>query len=752
MVSPGLSGGQTDRKAWGIPALVALWGAVGVGALLLLAKSVQNSSAFDRLQPWILLLNITGVVALTILLARKLWQLVRDYREHVPGSRLTARTVSIFGALVVAPLLIVYLFSLDFLNRGIDSWFKVEVKQGLSDALVLSGAALNLRMREYSSRTEELAHNLATTAPGEIQERIDSERRATGGIEIVLFGEHERIIAASVENPLETLPSRPPSDLVRQIRERRMYVSLEPQSDGQYFIRTAAPLSDSSATGKSDTRYVVAIYQVPPQLSALSEAVQRSYSQYGELAALREALKSGFRLTLTLVLLLAMLAAIYGAIFFAQRLVRPVQNLIAGTRAVGKGDFGTRLPLPSRDEMGFLVHSFNDMTKRLRRAHEEATRSQQAVERERERLAIILARLSTGVLAVDRTLTVRMANQAAGAILGTELSVAPGRSLPELAAGNDRLGQFVAAIAVRFAAGRDEWREQLELEGAAGRRTLMCACTPMPGEGADMAYVIVFDDITALLSAQRDAAWGEVARRLAHEIKNPLTPIQLSAERMRRKFLASMSPGDAEILDRSTRTIVSQVEAMQQMVNAFSEYARAPEMKITRFSLNQLITEVADLYRSQDPRATIRLDLDDGIEGIEADRGRIRQILNNLVTNALESLDGAASPTLEIASRLESGGDASYAVLTVCDNGPGFQRELLGRVFDPYVTSKPKGTGLGLAIVKKIVEEHGGRIDADNRPEGGARVRVVLPVKDSTRSAAGGARDRREHAIRRERA
>jgi nitrogen fixation/metabolism regulation signal transduction histidine kinase len=738
MVTPSVNDDEISQTRWGGRALVALWAAIGIGALLLLAKSVQNSSAFDRLQPWILLLNITGVIALIILLARKLWQLIRDYRDHVPGSRLTARTVSIFGALVVAPLLIVYLFSLDFLNRGIDSWFKVEVKQGLSDALVLSGAALNLRMREYSARTEELAHSLAGSPAAEIQERIDTERRATGGVEIVLFGEHERILAASTDNPLEKLPSRPPSDLIRQIKERRTYVSLEPQSDGEYYIRTAAPLSDTAT--KSDSRYVVAINQVPPQISALSEAVQRSYSQYGELAALREALKSTFRLTLTLVLLLAMLAAIYGAIFFAQRLVRPVQNLIAGTRAVGKGDFGTRLPLPSRDEMGFLVHSFNDMTKRLRRAHEEATRSQQAVERERERLSIILARLSTGVLAVDRMLTVRMANQAAGAILGTDLSVATGRSLPELAAGNDRLGQFVAALAVRFAAGRDEWREQLELDGTAGRRTLMCACTPMPGEGTDMGYVIVFDDITTLLQAQRDAAWGEVARRLAHEIKNPLTPIQLSAERMRRRFLASMTPSDAEILDRSTRTIVSQVEAMQQMVNAFSEYARAPEMKITRFSLNQLVTEVADLYRSQDPRATIRLDLDESIEAIEADRGRIRQILNNLVTNALESLEGVAAPTLEIASRLELGGDASYAVVTVCDNGPGFQRELLGRVFDPYVTSKPKGTGLGLAIVKKIVEEHGGRIDADNRPEGGARVRVVLPVKDSTRSASGGAR------------
>jgi nitrogen fixation/metabolism regulation signal transduction histidine kinase len=736
---------QARGFRWIAVGQVLLWSAIGGGAFLLLAKSVQNSSEFGRLQLWILGIDVCGVIALTGLLAHKLWRLVRDYRAHVPGSRLTARTVGIFGALVIAPLLIVYMSSLEFINRGIDSWFTVEVKQGLNDALDLSRAALDLRMREYSTRTVAFADDLADVDPARVQEHLDSQRRESHALEISLFGPHGRILGASLENAFENLPAQPPPDLLRQMEQRMPYVSLEPQSSGRYLIRTAAVLPRSSAHG---ARFVVAIYPVPAQLAALSEAVQATYNQYGNLAAIREPLKASFRVTLTLVVLLAMLAAIYGAIYSAQRLVRPVQDLIEGTRAVGKGDFATRLPLPSRDEMGFLVHSFNDMTKRLRRARVETMHSQQAVERERQRLAIILARLSTGVLAIDRTLTVRTANEAAGAILGTDLSAATGRALPELAAGNERLGQFVAALAVRFAAGREEWREQLDLDGAGGRRTLMCACTALPGEDSDVGFVIVFDDITALLQAQRDAAWGEVARRLAHEIKNPLTPIQLSAERMRRRLSSGMNEKDADILERGTRTIVQQVETMQQMVNAFSEYARAPDMQISRFDINHLVTEVADLYRVQDPRAQIQLDLGADVGSIEADRGRVRQILNNLLTNALEALDGVGSPKVEVSTRLESSGDAAYVAVSVCDNGPGFPRELLGRVFDPYVTSKPKGTGLGLAIVKKTIEEHGGRIDADNRPEGGARVRVVLPVKDSTRSATGGARERRDQMRR----
>jgi nitrogen fixation/metabolism regulation signal transduction histidine kinase len=737
MVAPDAVTASPPR--WRSYVLTLTWVAIGAAALLMLAKSMQNSSEFSRLQLWILLLNASGVVGLAVLLVRRLWQLVRDYREHVPGSRLTARTVVTFGALVIAPLLIVFFFSLDFLNRGIDSWFRVEVKQGLNDALVLSRGALDVRVREYALRTERFAPTLRDAAPSSWVALLDAERRETGAVEMALFDRNDLLAVSSdastdSASEMKLLPPAPPADALRQVSQGQPYFMLDPQPGGQYRIPVAAPLGD--APGSHQERYVFAVYEVPPQLAALAEAVQHAYSQYGELAVLREPVKASLRVTLSLVLLLAMLIAINGAVFFAQRMTRPVQDLIAGTRAVGKGDFGTRLPLPSRDEMGFLVHSFNDMTKRLRRAREEAVRSQQAVERERERLAIILARLSTGVLALDRELTVRIANDAAGQILGVDLTQATRKPLPELASGNERFRQFVAALVVRFAAGREEWREQIDLEGRSGHRSLMCACTALPGQGGDRGYVIVFDDITALLSAQRDAAWGEVARRLAHEIKNPLTPIQLSAERMRRRFLASMPREDAELLQRSTDTIVQQVETMKQMVNAFSEYARAPDIKVTAFDLNELTREVAELYRSMDPRVEIHLQLDPHRALIEADRGRVRQILNNLLTNAFEALEGVRPARVEIATAAESGPDGPFAVITVSDNGPGFQRELLGRVFDPYVTSKPKGTGLGLAIVKKIVEEHGGRIDADNRPEGGARVRIVLPVTDSTRAAS----------------
>jgi nitrogen fixation/metabolism regulation signal transduction histidine kinase len=726
--------------------LIALWVLVSGGLLLLLALSVQNSVQFSELQSWILLANVVALVAVGWMLARKIIELVRAFRAQVPGSRLTARTVAIFGSLVIAPLIIVYLFSLEFLNRGIDSWFKVEIRQGLTDALELSKSAVDVRMREYARSTQLFANRLADSPPANWASATDQQRVESGALEVVVYGKLGQVLAASTVGASATLP-RASTEITTAMDAGNVYWSLEPLSEDDYLINTAAPIA--TAPGSGEGRFVVALYPVPPHLVRLSEAVQHSYSQHSNLTSQREGVKNLFGMTLTLVLLLAMLTAIYGAIYSAEKLVRPVQDLIAGTRAVGKGDFGTRLPLPSRDEMGFLVHSFNDMTKRLRRAREETTRSQMAVERERERLSIILARLSTGVITLGRDLVVRSANQAASNILGVELERGVGQPLPALAAENARYERFVAEVTLRLSKGEEEWREQLELKPeAAGARVLVCACTPLPGdEHAENdaerqgGYVIVFDDISALLTAQRDAAWGEVARRLAHEIKNPLTPIQLSAERMRRRYLSQMQGEDAQILDRATYTIVQQVEAMKAMVNAFSEYARAPDMKVTKFPLNALVTEVADLHRVQESGVQIDLDLDPRLEQVEADRGRVRQILNNLIVNGAEAVENTPSGRVVTATRLETTGNAAYATITVSDNGPGFTREVLGRVFDPYVTSKPKGTGLGLAIVKKIVEEHGGRVEADNRPEGGGRVRVSLPLTDGTRQMV--ARERR---------
>ncbi len=691
---------------------VALW----LTALFMLASALQNSEKFATWLPWILLINISGLITLLVLLVGKLARLVSDYRKHVPGSRLKGRTVAIFSALAVAPILVVYYFALQFLNRGIDSWFENEVSQGLSDTRELSHAALDVRVREFLQHTQLVAHSLITA------------------IEFTVVGPQARIIATSSDRPMDALPVPATDEMMLQLRRGRPYVSLDTDSIGGYVIRAAAPIEDSS----QGQRVLIALYPVPLQLSQLADTVQRSYTSYASLVQKRQPLKFAFVLFLSFVVLMSLIAAVYGAFFAAQRLVQPVQDLIAGTRAVAKGNYDTRLPLPGRDELGFLVTSFNDMTKRLGRAREETRRSQQAVEAERAGLAVILARLSTGVVSLEPDLKVRTANQAASAILGVDLEAAIGKPFDESISENTLFTQFLGAIKQRLQPELLDWREQIELLSESGKHVLMCACTALPNDGGGAAgVVLVFDDITTLLQAQRDAAWGEVARRLAHEIKNPLTPIQLSAERMRRKFLGQMNEQDAQILERATHTIVAQVDAMKQMVNAFSEYARAPDMHFSRFDLNQLITEVVDLYRVQDSSAEMKLLLSPHLPAISADRMRIRQILNNLVTNSLEALEGRAGARIEIETQLADEGQkhgASVAIV-VTDNGPGFQRDLIGTVFDPYVTSKPKGTGLGLAIVKKIVEEHGGRIEADNQRSGGARVRIVLPLADGARSA-----------------
>jgi nitrogen fixation/metabolism regulation signal transduction histidine kinase len=641
----------------------------------------------------------------------------------VPGSRLTARTVLTFGSLAIVPLLVIYLFALSFLNRGIDSWFKAEVRNGLREATELSRSALELRTREQSQRTGELAATLSDHSNASLAGALDAERRTVGAQELIVFGRNGEVLAASAATSDAMLDPGIPREMLMQVRSGDAFMSLEPTDDGGYLIATAAPIPDAGP--EAQRRFVVARHQLPRELANLANAVQKAYTNYGNLAYSREPLKFSFRLTLTLVLLLAMLSAIFLAIRSAQRLTRPVHDLILGTRAVGKGDFTMRLQLPARDEMGYLVSSFNDMTKRLRRASEDAVRSRELVEEERERLAVILAGLSTGVIVIDTARRLRLANAAADAILGAQLGQAIGREFNELHVQAPRLPAFARQVIERLDGGLADWQDEFLLPPD---RVLRCACAPLVDASGETGHVLVFDDITHVLHAQRDAAWSEVARRLAHEIKNPLTPIQLAAERLRRRLGGKLGAEDADLLERATHTIVQQVETLKGMVNAFSEYARAPDLKLAQVDVNELVAEVAELYRAQETRAVIDVHADAALPPIQADRGRLRQILNNLITNGLEALEGAEGGHISIATELKSGPGTPKAVIMVADNGHGFDREMLARVFEPYVTSKPRGTGLGLAIVKKIAEEHGGSIEVSNRSEGGAFVRVVIPV------------------------
>lgn len=708
---------------------------LAVVALFLLSQTAQNSEEFDRRANLILSINAAGLFVLFLLLAGNLVRLVREYRAHVPGSKLKARMVSMFVGLAVVPLLVVFYFSMQFINRGIDTWFDVQVEQGLEDALALSRAALDMQMRSNLNATAQIAQRLREQGSvADMAYQVSQLRSEVSARELTVFGRNRQILATSADQATGNLPAPPTEEVLMQIRQNRPSVRLEPLDQGSYEVRTAVPLL--SERRPEIVGLVRATFAVSERVARMADNVDSSYTEYKGLVFLREPLKQTFSLTLTIVLMISLLASIYGALILSRRLVAPIQNLVAGTRAVAKGDFDTRLPTPARDEIGFLVSSFNDMTQRLSAARLEASQSQAQVEAERENLEVILARLSTGVVSLEADLRVRTANEAAGAILNEDLESQVGETLSDIARGNPLLEQLVDVIRAHAMHGESEWREQIVLRGEVGRRVLNCACSTLPGDDDHQpGFVVVFDDITGLLQAQRDAAWGEVARRLAHEIKNPLTPIQLSAERMRRKYLNSLPREDAQILDRATHTIVQQVEAMKEMVNAFSEYARAPDIDISLVPIDQLVQEVVELYRAQESRVKIVLTMDSDLPPIEADVGRMRQILHNLLRNSIEALEGTDGGRVDVHVHESELNEVPIVEIVVQDNGPGFQPGTINQIFDPYVTTKPKGTGLGLAIVKKLVEEHVGVIDAVNGEDGGALITIKLPLDDAAREA-----------------
>ena len=731
------------RRAW---AMTMIGGALlALVAFVLLGRYASSIADFDRRHLVVLAINAIAAAVLLALILLNLIRLVRDYWRRAPGARLRARLVAMFVGLTLAPLLIVYLFALQFVKGGIDSWFDSDLEQELSSALRLSRETLEVQGSSRLSQTTALATALGNL-DGEALERALSVLRADAGAEeLTVFTSALQVAASSSRG--DVLLPKLTEDVVDEVERNQRFVMLEPQGNARYQVRTVVTLPPE-VDGVDGPRYLQAVFPISYRQGRLADAVQDTYTRYSELRFLREPVQDNLALTLSLVLLLSLLSAASGAFYFARRLATPIESLAAGTEAVAKGDFDTRLPPGAADEVGFLIESFNGMIERLGRAREESRISQQQLERERANLAAILGRLSTGVIAIAPDNRIRIANDAAGEILGVDLTSRAGATLDEIGETGNLPAQFVNACRPHVRGEQREWRGQITLKTDAARRILNCATSALPGDGApgdedaSGGAIVVFDDVTDLLEAQREAAWGEVARRLAHEIKNPLTPIRLAAERIRRRYLPSMNPEDSQILDRSTHTIVQQVEAMRDMVNAFSEYARAPAVTIVHVDLGQLVREVAWLYRAQEGQPVVKLLLEDGLE-IDADAVRIRQLMHNLIRNAQEALEGQPDGVIEITARAIPGGERPLVEITVTDNGPGIEAELLTRLFEPYVTSKKKGTGLGLAIAKKLVEEHGGTVAAENLPERGARLVVRLPVKAQVRDVLSDARNGR---------
>ena len=699
-----------------------------LGSLWLLSAATENSGQFGRMHVMLVVVNVLGLIVLVGLIGIDVVRLVRQYRRAATGSRLTVRLVIIFVVMALVPVSIVFYFSLGFLQKGIDSWFDVRLERAMEDSLELSRSSLDMRMRDRLKQTRAIAVELRETPNAIVMFRLNELRDESGASELTLLFQSGRVIASSSADTTTIIPQKPGGSILSQVRDKHDYVGLAPIDNMGLHIRAAVQIDTSSAA--VDPRILFMLYPIDARVSVLADGVQLAITQYKELVYLRDPLKQSFSFTLALVLLVTLLSAVWAAFFFAQRLVAPIRILAIGTRAVASGNYQKKLPVTRTDELGALVQSFMDMTNKVSEAQRDAQKSQHRAEREQNYLRAVLGRLSSGVITLDKNQRMRAVNAAANHILEQDMDSAMGKSLEQIEHDAPELKTFIAAIAKHIDDDVDDWREEITLTGFGRHKTLMCQGARLPGvKGMTSGFVVVFDDVTAMIQAQRDAAWGEVARRLAHEIKNPLTPIQLSAERLRHKYLGKMAPEDAEVLDRSTHTIVQQVQSMKDMVEAFSEYARAPKLQPLPLVLAVLIGEVLDLYAGE--KQAINLFVHGKKEStpmVEADVGRIRQLLHNLIRNAIDSLSDTPQGKVDIHLQEMEHASEHVVEIKIEDNGPGIPPDMLENLFEPYVTNKPKGSGLGLAVVKRIVEEHNGLLYAENRTEGGARIVIRLPA------------------------
>ncbi len=734
-----------SNRSWGTRLLRILPVTALIFALLialLLVSGVQQDAAQSPAQNpawslnslleegylWVLVVTLGAVLILLWAIASRLLVLVRRVKAEEPGARLAARWVRNFLGLSIPPALIVYFFSAWFLSSTIDSWFDVQVEQALADSLALGQQFLDTRTLEVRNQLRETADGLRELREGgdllrrELLERV----RASGPLELTVMGADGTLVATANINALTGLPERPGDFALLQAQERGEYAAAEPTAEGGLQIRVLSWLPPEVPGDQA--RILQAIYPLPPDITELASSIEQEYYRYQNVSYLRNSLKQSFLLILSLVLLLTILLAILAALNAARRMVAPLSRLSRATHEVAAGDFAQRVAAGDKDEIGFLVGSFNDMTNALQEASQSAEEARARLQEQGDYLEAVLGNLSSGVLTLDHDGLIVRANRACRNILGIsgDRDSSPA-TLQQWVEHLPYLRPLADTIEQQSRSGRSSWQQEIRLQNAKNPLVLLAR-----GSGlADHGQVVVFDDVTVLNQAQREAAWAEAARRLAHEVKNPLTPIRLAAERLHMKLASKLDAADSALLDKASSTIVAQVEALRTLVDAFGDYAREPVLNRETVDLNELIREVVTLYQQGDSRTVFELQLEADPGELKADAGRLRQLLHNLLRNAQEAATqknvNDAGARIRISTRLLDFENSTWLQCEIHDQGAGFPDAVLQRPFEPYVTHKPGGSGLGLAICRKIISEHDGRITLHNHPEGGALVTMLLP-------------------------
>jgi nitrogen fixation/metabolism regulation signal transduction histidine kinase len=710
-----------------LPVTVAL--VVLLVSLVLVSNVQQDASGLSQPYVWVLVLTVFALLVVTAAIFYRVLSLTKKVREHAPGAMLSARWVRYFLVLSLPPALIVYFFSAYFLTRTVDSWFDVGVEAALADSLELGQQFLENRTLEVRNQVRRLIREIDNP-----DEDVDAVRRAllanvsaSGPLELSVMEDDGRMVASANINILADLAERPGDYALLQALDRGEYAAAEPDADGILRIRVIQRLP-YDVPGRQG--YLLqAIYPLPESITTLANKIEREYHRYQNLSFLREPLKQSFILILSLVLLLTVLLAILAALNVSRKLVTPISKLAQATREIASGDLTHEVRAETRDELGFLVQSFNEMIEALTSASQEAEQSRLQLQSQSEYLERVLGSLTSGVLTIDDNQKVVTANAAASQILGVPNGFFAGQTLSERSEKAPLLAPFFALIWRQLKRGTSDWKREIRLQ-VHGQTLVLLVRGSRLGEEISHAggSVVVFDDVTILNQAQREAAWAEVARRLAHEVKNPLTPIRLAAERLRMKLMSKLDGKDGKMLDSATGTIVSQVEALRELVDAFGDYAQGPQLVRAPIVLDQLIKEVVALYQHEDLRVQFNLKLIAGPAGLSADGGQIRQLLHNLIVNSSEAVAKDQHAEVNIRTRLISQAGKKWLELEVSDRGPGYPAMVLEKPFEPYVTFKAGGSGLGLAICRKIVSEHDGRITIHNPTMGGACTTIILPV------------------------